>query len=131
MKNKMETNIIQIFPEKDKGDEWKTQDHKWCVLITKKNIAEGLKEYLKQFSQKRLIHFNGNKAIEKFKAPEGSLMNKIIACQIDNCTLSMNSIKYKNGTEVFFLWTGMSFKEVDKYYEKFLRQLRKLKRGKK
>ena len=120
-------DMVQIFPKADTGDEWKTQEHKWCVVITEKEIAEGLKAYLQEFSKKRLLHIDGDKEMENFKAPVGSLMNKISAAQIDNCTLYMNSIMYKNGAEVFFIFTGMGLKEVDKYYKEFLESLKDLK----
>lgn len=125
-KQKIQKEIFQIFPKENTGDEWKTQKHKWCVVITNKKIAERLKLYLAEFSKKRIITIDGNKAFENFKAPEGSLMNKISACQIDNSTLRMNSIKYDKEFEVFFLFTGMSLDEVNKSYKDFLDKLRKI-----
>jgi len=130
-KEKIQTDVIQLFPKKDKGDEWKNKDHKWCILITKKEIADQLKLYLEEISKKRIILIDGNKEFEKFKGHERSIINKISSAQIDNCNLEMNSIKYKNGSEVFFIYTGMGFEEVDKYYEEFLNRLRKLRGDKK
>ncbi len=120
------TDIIQIFPKQDTGDEWKTEKHKWCMIITKKNIADELKAYLKQFMAKRMMVIDGNNAFEKFHDKAGTIMNKINVCVLDHSPLEMNSIKYKDGFEVFFLYTGMSLDEVKKYYKEFLDGLKKL-----
>ena len=125
MKQEIETtkDLIQLFPESDKGDEWKNKEHKWCIMILDKKIAEGLKLYLQEMNSKRMVVI---KDFEEFKDSAGTLMNKISATQIDHSTLYMDHIKYPDGEEVHFIWTGMKEKEVNKYFQKFKEKCIKL-----